>query len=328
MTDAFSPRIKLSLMELKELHELEAQRENFDIADETMVKECYDLRQQLKTYSKDMRDVINHPNYSLQFMQSGRLVKIKYQEHDFGWGAVVNFTPIKPGKGQKQEDMIPQESFVIDVLLQVADASSSNGAKTFHELPPGIRPPTDGEQGRMEVVPVLLSAIESIGHLRLFLPPDLKPADQRNAVRKRLEEVKRRFPDGIAVLDPIENMGITDASFKKLLRVRSYPVLRIAYHTEDGPRKSKSWNQGSCRIHCTTRLACQSSTTSMQIRYIFKIRSEPSRRRSRLPCRSCSLTNSNVESAFFVASASSTTPRSCSSRLESPVRSVQEMSYS
>ena len=165
-----------------------------------------------------MRDVINHPNYSLQFMQSGRVVKVKHQELDFGWGAVVNFTPVKPSKGQKQEDMIPQESFVIDVLLQVAD-NSANGARHFHKLTQGIRPPSEGEKGNMEVVPVLLNAIDSIGHIRLYLPTDLKSADQRNSVRKSLEEVKRRFPDGIAVLDPIENMGITDASFKKLLRV-------------------------------------------------------------------------------------------------------------
>jgi ATP-dependent RNA helicase DOB1 len=70
----------------------------------------------------------------------------------------------------------------------------------------------------MEVVPVLLSCIEAIAHVRIFLPKDLNPAEQRNTVRKSIEEVKRRFPDGIAVLDPIENMGITDDSFKKLLR--------------------------------------------------------------------------------------------------------------
>lgn len=200
----------------KELHELEAQREDFNIEDESIVKECYDLRQQLKTYTKDMRDVITHPNYSLPFMQPGRLVKVKHQDLDFGWGAVVNFTAKKPGKGQTQESMVPQESFIIDVLLQVVDPSS-NGHRLYVET--SIRPPAEGEKGKMEVVPVLLSAIESIGHIRLFLPADLKPTDQRNNVRKSLEEVKRRFPDGIAVLDPIENMGITDASFKKLLRV-------------------------------------------------------------------------------------------------------------
>lgn len=221
-----------------ELHDLEAQRSSIEIADEGTIREYYDLRQQLATYTKDMRDVINHPNYCLQFMQSGRLVRIKYKDYDFGWGAVVNFTPRKPNKDEKAEDITPQESFVIDVLLQVADASS-NGTKTHQELPQGVRPANEGEKAKMEVVPVLLSCVESIGHIRIFLPNDLKPADQRNTVRKSLDEVKRRFPDGIAVLDPIENMGITDASFQNLLRVSQYySVLNRSLLILD--RKSKS----------------------------------------------------------------------------------------
>ena len=205
----------------KQLHNLETQRSNMEISDEGTIREYYDLRKQLDTYTKDMRDVINHPNYCLQFMQSGRLVRIKYMDHDFGWGAVVNFTPRKPGKGQKAEDISPQQSYVIDVLLQVAD-TSSNGTRTHTELPQGVRPALEGEKSKMEVVPILLSCVESIGHIRIFLPSDLKSADQRNTARKSIDEVKRRFPDGIAVLDPIENMGITDNSFKKLLRVRRY----------------------------------------------------------------------------------------------------------
>ena len=201
-----------------ELHELEAQRSSIEIPDEGTIRDYYDLRKQLATYTKDMRDVINHPNYCLQFMQSGRLIRIKYKDYDFGWGAVVNFTPRKPNKDEKAENITPQESYVVDVLLQVAD-TSSNGTRTYQELPPGVRPANEGEKAKMEVVPILLSCVESIGHIRIFLPNDLKPADQRNTVRKSLDEVKRRFPDGIAVLDPIENMGITDASFKNLLRV-------------------------------------------------------------------------------------------------------------
>ena len=207
-----------------ELHELEAQKSSIEIADEGTIREYYDLRQQLGIYTKDMRDVITHPNYCLQFMQSGRLVKIKYKDYDFGWGAVVNFTPRKPNKDEKAESIIPQESYVIDVLLQVADTGST-GMRVFQELPQGIQPADEGEKARMDVVPILLSCVESIGHIRIFLPNDLKSADQRNTVRKSLEEVKRRFPDGIAVLDPIENMGITDSSFKKLLRVSVKPLI-------------------------------------------------------------------------------------------------------
>jgi len=202
----------------KELHEMEARRSEMEIPDEGVIKEYYDLRQQLNVYAKDMRDVINHPNYCLQFMQSGRLVRIKHQDYDFGWGAVVNFTQRKPDRDQKPEDIKPQETYVLDVLLHVAD-SSSNGTKTYYDLPQGVRPPAKGEKGKMEVVPIILSCVESIGHVRIFLPQDLRSFEQRNTVKKALDEVKRRFPDGIAVLDPIENMGITDASFKKLLRV-------------------------------------------------------------------------------------------------------------
>jgi ATP-dependent RNA helicase DOB1 len=197
-----------------------------EIPDEPIIKDYYDLRQHLSTYTKDMREVINHPNYCLQFMQPGRLVKIKHLDYDFGWGAVVNFTPRRPGSGQKAEDFSPQQSFIIDVLLSVSD-NTSVGTQTHKELPDGVRPPAEGEKGKMEVVPVLLSCVQGIGHLRLFLPKDLRSAEQRNTVRKSLEEVQRRFPDGIALLDPIETMGITDESFKHLLRVCSIHILPL-----------------------------------------------------------------------------------------------------
>ncbi|KUJ12063.1 antiviral helicase [Mollisia scopiformis] len=199
----------------KELQQLQTQRDSIVIPDEATMKEYYELREQIASYTKNMRDVINHPNYCLQFMQPGRVVHIKYRDVDFGWGAVVKFAPVRPGQGG--EEILPQESYVLDILLPVSDGSSV-GVHSQNGIPPGIRPPAKGEKGRMEVVPVLLSCVEAIGHVRIFLPQDLHPADQRTNVRKSLDEVKRRFPDGIAILDPIENMGITDESFKRLLR--------------------------------------------------------------------------------------------------------------
>lgn len=203
---------------LAELHDLETQRDSIQMVDEGTIREYYELRQQLTTYTKDMRKVTNHPNYCLQFMQPGRLIKIKHKEFDFGWGAVVSFAPVKRGKDQKIEESTPQDSYVIDVLLEVAD-SSFMGPRDSQALPQGIKPAEEGDKVKMEIVPILLSCVESIGHVRIFLPSDLRLPEQRDTVRKALDEVKRRFPDGVAVLDPIENMGITEASFKKLLRV-------------------------------------------------------------------------------------------------------------
>ena len=204
-----------------ELRDLEVRQSEMEIPDESTIQEYYELRKQLRVYTQDMRDVINHPHYSLQFMQSGRLVRIRHKEYDFGWGAVISFTKRKPAKDQNPEDITPQQSYVLDVLLPVADGRT-NGSMTNEDLPPGIRPPVEGEKVKMECVPVSLGSVESIGHIRIFLPTDLKSSDQRSTILKSLEEVKKRFPDGIAVLDPIENMGITDTSFKRLLRVSDY----------------------------------------------------------------------------------------------------------
>lgn len=234
-----------------------------DIPDEATIRDYYDLRQQLAFYTKDMRDVICHPNYCLQFMQPGRLVKIKHMDYEFGWGAVVNFTPRKPSRDQK-EPIPPQQSYILDVLLQVSDTSSS-GTKTSQDLPQGVRPPAEGEKVKMDVVPVLLSCVESISHIRIFLPNDLKSPDQRNTVRKSLDEVKRRFPDGIAVLDPIENMGITDISFKKLLRVGRNCTLYVDDMLTRS-RKLKFSSLAYYQILYTIRHAFRTYTTSMPTR--------------------------------------------------------------
>lgn len=232
----------------KDLQNLQTERDSLAIPDESTMKDYYELRKQISSYTTDMRDVINHPNYCLQFMQPGRVVHIKHRDLDFGWGAVVKFAPVRPVKGQPAEDLPPQESYILDILLNVSN-DSIVGVQSQNGIPPGIRPPAAGESGKMEVVPVFLSCVEAIGHVRIFLPKDLLSPDQRSIVQKSLGEVKRRFPDGIAVLDPIENMGITDDSFKKLLRkieVLESKLLSNPLH--NSPRLPDLYNQYSEKV--------------------------------------------------------------------------------
>lgn len=68
------------------------------IDNESLVAEYYDYRQQLDQMATDFREVITHPIYSLQFLQPGRLVKIKYKDLDFGWGVVFNMQKRLPPK--------------------------------------------------------------------------------------------------------------------------------------------------------------------------------------------------------------------------------------
>jgi ATP-dependent RNA helicase DOB1 len=222
----------------EKLQELEDRRNNMFIPAEHDIKTYYDLRQHLTTYGKEMRESITDPRYLLKFLQSGRLVKVKYNEHDFGWGAVVSFSRVKPAKGQREEEIPKGQAVIVDVIMYVAaDVTPPVQGKASTDLPPGIRPPRHGERGKMEVVPVMNGVIDSIGHLRVFLPPDLRTPEQRNTVRKTLEEISRRFPDGVAILDPIENMGIKDAEFKTLLRkieVLEHKLLAHPLHKSPG----------------------------------------------------------------------------------------------
>jgi len=81
-----------------ELKHEEMLKESFAIADEPEVAEYYEYRQQLDQMGSDFREVITHPAYCLPFLQPGRLVKVKYQNLDFGWGVLINYQKRLPPK--------------------------------------------------------------------------------------------------------------------------------------------------------------------------------------------------------------------------------------
>lgn len=197
------------------LKQLEEQRANMQISDEGTIREYYDTRKQIEVFSEDVRAVITHPNYCLHFLDAGRLVEIKWKDMNFGWGIVLGHKPRRPAKNA--EEFTPHQKYIVEVMLKIADGPSV-ATKTFQDMPEGVRPPKEGEKDRMEVVPVMLTCINGIGFPRLRMPKDIASQSGRDTARKMLDEVPKRFPDGMPLLDPIETMKIEDDGFKKLLR--------------------------------------------------------------------------------------------------------------
>ena len=236
----------------RELQRMEAQKSSMIIEDESNIRAYYELRKQLNTYAEDMRMVIIHPSYCLPFMQPGRLVEVKDGENDFGWGAVMNFA--RRAQKNSTEKLAPQEEWVLDVAMEVAEGPAP-ATKTHQSLPPGVRPPQAGEKAKVEVVPVLLKCVHKISHVRIYPPADMTINEEKRKVQQALAEVKRRFPDGLAVLDPVENMKITDNSFRELLRKIEIMESRlVANPLHHSPRLEGLYNQYADKMQLATKI--------------------------------------------------------------------------
>lgn len=239
------------------------------IDDETNVKEYYDIKQQLAGYAEDIRKVVTHPTNSLNYLQPGRLVKIKVHggdgkpDLDFGWSIVVDFNKRKQYNNNYVK-YTPHEAYVVDVVLWLTKSSPVHLIRRNDpRLVEGIRPPRDDEEGRAEVVPVILDSICEISNIRSFLPKDLSSASQRQTVHKNLSEIQRRFPDGIPLLDPVENMKINDESFLKLVRKSEVLESKLATNpVHSSPRLDELYNQYAEKAKLEGEIAALSAKIS------------------------------------------------------------------
>ncbi|CAE6461897.1 unnamed protein product [Rhizoctonia solani] len=226
-----------------QLTELEEKKAGLVVPEEESISEYYDIRNQLDELGKDLRAVITHPTYALPFLQPGRLVAVKHGDQDFGWGVVVNFTQRAAPKNNKSaiaafEALPPQEKYVVDVLLNCAKGSTANTKSNSETTTSGaFKPCLSGQEGEPLVCPVLLSTIASISRIRVHMPKDLRTLASRETMWKVVSEVKRRFPKGIALLDPINDMNIKDVKFKELVeKIATLEKQLEAHSLQSDPR--------------------------------------------------------------------------------------------
>ncbi|XP_029512587.1 exosome RNA helicase MTR4 [Oncorhynchus nerka] len=194
---------------VEKMAKLEEMYNAIEIPNEESVVTYYKIRQQLAKLSKEIEDFIHKPKYCLPFLQPGRLVKVKNEDADFGWGVVVNFSK-KSNVKAITGDADPL--YVVEVLVHCSKESVKN---TTTEA---AKPAAAGEKGEMQVVPVMLHLLTSISSVRLYSPKDLRPYDNRQSMLKSIQEVQKRFPDGVPLLDPIDDMGIKDPGLKKVIQ--------------------------------------------------------------------------------------------------------------
>jgi len=188
--------------------DLETQVSGMNVAMEEEVGSYARLRDQLTSLGKEFHSWLTKPQYIIPFVQPGRLVKIKSGDQEFGWGAIVNMKRQKP----LNESSLDDDTYVVDVLLHVTKETAKS--KVASEL----CAVQNGQKGEMVVIPLLLPLVQQISSVRLFIPSDLRPVDNRMAVLKSITEVKKRFKENIPLLDPIQDMKIGDKQFKEIIK--------------------------------------------------------------------------------------------------------------
>lgn len=74
------------------------------------------------------------------------------------------------------------------------------------------------QNGEIEVVAVCSSMITHISSVRLYCPNDLRSNDSRKGMFKAVKEVKKRFAEGPPLLNPINDMKITEPEFVDIVK--------------------------------------------------------------------------------------------------------------
>ncbi len=213
-----------------ELKDLEQKVKETEVQNEEEVASYYRLREQLSLLGKEFHSWLVRPQYLIPFIQPGRLVSVRHRDKDFGWGAVVNFKKNAPK--EKENPLNAETTYVVDTLLHVTTESAKS--KNTDQLEPFSEADKNNssDKGEIIVVPVHLNLIQQISSVRIFMPSDLRPRDNRMAVHKTLQEIHRRFAgeSGKPLLDPVKDMKITDSAFKQVVKKISAFESRLESH--------------------------------------------------------------------------------------------------
>ncbi|GIY46216.1 exosome RNA helicase MTR4 [Caerostris extrusa] len=180
----------------------------------------YKIKNKLSALSEEYHAYIIQPEYCVPFFQPGRLVKVKNGDDDFGWGMIINYQKKTMSVGPNKESVY----YVVDVLLQVSKQSSET------KITSNLKPPLPGEKGVMQVVPIKVNLIQQLSSVRAHTPQDLRPLDNRMQVLKTIQAIKERFPKGLPLLDPVEDMKIREQGFKDVIKKIEVLTSRLNQH--------------------------------------------------------------------------------------------------
>ncbi|KAL7601550.1 hypothetical protein Lser_V15G23533 [Lactuca serriola] len=224
----------------KKVAKLEEEVVKLEASGEADVAEYHKLKLEISELETKMMAEITRPERALYFLLPGRLVKVREAGTDWGWGVVVNVVKkpappvgsLPPGMSSSRGS-----SYIVDTLLHCSIGSSESGSR------PKPCPPRSGQKGEMHVVPVQLPLISALSKLRISIAPDLRPMEVRQSILLAVQELQKRFPQGLPKLNPVKDMGIEEPQFVDLVNQIEKLEQQLLSHPLN---KSQDENQIQC----------------------------------------------------------------------------------
>eukprot|EP00180_Rhodochaete_pulchella_P002119 Plantae.Rhodophyta-Rhodochaete_pulchella.ctg32048.p1 GENE.Plantae.Rhodophyta-Rhodochaete_pulchella.ctg32048~~Plantae.Rhodophyta-Rhodochaete_pulchella.ctg32048.p1 ORF type:complete len:521 (+),score=98.02 Plantae.Rhodophyta-Rhodochaete_pulchella.ctg32048:46-1563(+) len=229
----FQADTRLPENELK-LEELETERDAIVLPPGTPseiteqdILDAMDAQKKIESLRRKIRNFTSSPTHAVKFLQPGRMARIRDEQRgdDYGWGVIVNYTKqSKRPFGKGASPGAGRDIHVVDVLLfcipddDPTDPSKQGARGKAPKRPRPAKAAEDREKGVWIVVPCSLDILEILSAIRVHMPSDLRPAENRLVVGRSVQKVFAKFPDGPPLLDPIEDQGIKEPKFEKLWR--------------------------------------------------------------------------------------------------------------
>ncbi|CAN6448866.1 unnamed protein product [Victoria cruziana] len=206
----------------KQAKDLEEERDSIVIDDEEEVKDYYSLLQQHRSLRNEIHDIILRPKYCLPFLRPGRLLRINCSRNDekdpclsidgnTTWAVLINFERVKSSLEDSESRKPEDANYAIDILTRCAANKDVPGKRSLKIVP-------ISEPGEPLVVSIPLEQVHSLSSVCILMPKDLLPLEARENTLKKVPEVLSRFPDGVPLVDPEEDMEVKSNSYKKAVR--------------------------------------------------------------------------------------------------------------
>ena len=238
---------------LAEAESLENQAMGVDLGDTDdadLASQYYQMDRQLNLTRQKILETIRQPRYILQFLQKpGRFLNISIGGESYGWGVLLSCKKKNiggsAGAAGRLASQTPGPEYSIDVMLNCVDRhfdlktkgrdeDLENSALLWQGTSESSRPAKEDDDPKLISMRVFhdldLSCIDRISAVRIFTPYEVTTPSSRRKVASQLDEVKKRMPDDIPLLDPVKDLGINDDAFQTLLNRADTLTKRLATH--------------------------------------------------------------------------------------------------